>query len=74
MPLRVFTRRHYNVLEARGKFVVVGGWLVQAHGTPQDSINTFSYYYAYCVLIAYYIVWEVSEVRMTHPCLLLTTR
>jgi len=27
-----------------GQFVVVGGWLVQAQGTPQNSINTFSYY------------------------------
>ena len=24
--------------------VVVGGWLVQAQGTPQNSINTFAYY------------------------------
>jgi hypothetical protein len=24
-----------------GQFVVVGGWLVQAQGTPQNSINTF---------------------------------
>ena len=39
MPLRVFTRRHYIVLEAGGQFVVVGGWLVQAQGTPQNSIN-----------------------------------
>ena len=23
-----------------GQFVVVGGWLVQAQGTPQNSINT----------------------------------
>jgi len=27
-----------------GEFVVVVGWLVQAQGTPQNSINTFSYY------------------------------
>jgi hypothetical protein len=27
-----------------GQFVVVGGWLVQAQGTPQNSINTFLYY------------------------------
>jgi hypothetical protein len=27
-----------------GQFVVVGGWLVQAQGTPQNSINMFSYY------------------------------
>jgi len=27
-----------------GQFVVVGGWLVQAQGTPQNSMNTFSYY------------------------------
>ena len=27
-----------------GQFVVVEGWLVQAQGTPQNSINTFSYY------------------------------
>ena len=46
-----------------GQFVVVGGWLVQAQGTPQNSKITFSY----CVLIAYYTVWDVSEVRMTHP-------
>ena len=44
MPLRVLTRRHYNVLEAGVQFVVVGGWLVQAQGTPQNSINTFLYY------------------------------
>ena len=44
MPLRVFTRRHYNVLEAGG--TIHGGWrwLVQAQGTPQNSINTFLYY------------------------------
>ena len=51
-----------------GQFVVVGGWLMQAQGTPQNSIYTL---YAYCVLIAYYTVWDVSEVRMTHPYLLL---
>jgi len=34
-----------------GQFVVVGGWLVQAQGTPQNSINTFSYY----TRIAYYL-------------------
>ena len=27
-----------------GQFVVVGGWLVQAQGTPQNSKNTFAYY------------------------------
>ena len=27
-----------------GQFVVAGGWLVQAQGTPQKSINVFSYY------------------------------
>ena len=27
-----------------GQFVVVGGWLVQAHGYPPNSIYTFSYY------------------------------
>jgi hypothetical protein len=32
-----------------GQFVVVGGWLVQAQGTPQNSKNTF----AYVVLMAY---------------------
>ena len=47
-----------------GQFVVVGGWLVQAQGTPQNSVFVL---YAYCVLIAYYTVWDVSEVRMTHP-------
>ena len=50
-----------------GQFVVVGGWLVQAQGTPQNSKITFSY----CVLIAYYTVWDVSEVRMTRPCFFL---
>jgi hypothetical protein len=50
-----------------GQFMVVGGWLVQAQGTPQNSINTLLYY-TYCVLIAYYTVWDVSEVRTTHPC------
>ena len=32
MPLRVFTRRHYNVLEAGG---TIRWWLVQAQGTPK---------------------------------------
>jgi len=44
MPLRVFTRRHYNVLEAGG--TIRGGWRVVGwvtQGTPQNSINTFSY-------------------------------
>ena len=27
-----------------GQCVVVGGWLVQAQGTPQNSKNTFAYY------------------------------
>ena len=27
-----------------GQFVVVGGWLVQAQGTPQNSKNMSSYY------------------------------
>ena len=47
-----------------GQFVVVGGWLVQAQGTPQKNVYVL---YGYCVLIAYYTVWDVSEVRMTHP-------
>ena len=34
-----------------GQFVVVGGWLVQAQGTPQNSKNTFAYY-THVVLIA----------------------
>ena len=47
MPLRIFTRRHYNIImfwRLGGQFVVVGGWLVQAQGTPQNSKNTFAYY------------------------------
>ena len=40
----VWANPNYNVLEAGGQFVVVGGWLVQAQSTPQNSINTFLYY------------------------------
>ena len=61
MPLRVFTRRHYNVLEAGG--MICGGWRVV--GYPPKYVFVL---YAYYVLIAYYTVWDVSEVRMTHPC------
>ena len=47
-PLRAFKRRHSKVLEALGAMCggwgVVGGWLVQAQGTPQNSKNTFEYY------------------------------
>jgi hypothetical protein len=37
-----------------GQFVVVGGWLVQAQGTAQNSMNTFSYY----TRIAY--LWRIN--------------
>jgi hypothetical protein len=47
--------------------VVVGGWLVQAQGTPPKWHKYVFVLYVYCVIIAYYIVWDVSEVRMTHP-------
>jgi len=41
MPLRVFTRRHYNVLEAGG--TIRGGWRVvgASPGYPQKSMNTY---------------------------------
>jgi hypothetical protein len=54
-----------------GQFLVAGGWLVQAHGYPPKKHKYVFVLYAYCVLIAYYTVWDVSEVRMTHPYLLL---
>ena len=42
-PLRAFKRRHSKVLEALGAMCggwgVVGGWLVQAQGTYQNSKN-----------------------------------
>jgi hypothetical protein len=69
MPLRVFTRRHYNVLEAGG--TIRGGWRVvgASPGYPPKQHKYVFVLYAYCVSIAYYTVWDVSEVRMTHTCI-----
>jgi len=46
-----------------GRFVVVGGWLVQAQGTPQISINTFSYYTIIRVLRINSVLYRMERLR-----------
>jgi len=43
--------------------VVVGGWLVQAQGTPQISINTFSYYTIIRVLRINSVLYRMERLR-----------
>ena len=66
MPLRVFTRRHYNVLEAGG--TIGGGWGVvgASPGYPQDSKKYVFVLYA-CRINSVLYRMDVSKVRMTHP-------
>jgi len=47
-----------------------GGWGVvgASPGYPPKKQKYVFVLYAYVVFIAYYTVWDVSKVRMTHPC------
>jgi len=67
LPLRAFTRRHYNVLEAEEGNLRGLGVVGASPGTPPKWLQYGLVLYAYFVLMAYYTVCNVSKVRMKHP-------